>query len=639
MTRAASILAAAALAVVWAAPAAGSLGTSLGHDLDALWAAARARHDLARHDAVLLLESRLVSIAADGAVSTRVHRVVWIGTAIGLGAHADLRVPWHEQTSTLQVERLRTWRDGRWWPHPEEISDTAVVHTLPHALARAHDYTAMRETMLLHDGVELPCILETAYTITTRPPAGAGSSGLFVLPQRDPALLTTFTLMAPATTPLTYRALHGAPEPLADDDAVRTLSWVVHEQPARAWPLLPSPLHGEPTVVWSTWRDHAWQDTWRAAFNDAATVDDDLMQAARKHLDLAAGRHDEVAAAARWLDEAVRPVSYDPRHWALGPRPAARTWATAYGHALDRAVLLAAVLRERGHAVTPLLLVEAPDSLVDRLPPALAAAVAEAEGELCLLVGTDRGEWRHVDLKTGAVHGPWHRPTAARLAIAPGALLTRGDHAAGRLEVTFVLEPDPAGGWRGRGEVAGHGTGGLADLILARDGDLDGLARHLAGGVLDGAVFTSAVPRRVDGVAGVLTFDVALAAFEAGKPRRFVIGAPRGGLRDRLPGDVNLADQARATAVELGAARSQRVTVRLRVPDGEVVHVPPARRLENAAGTMTAVCERDGDWLGYTRSVSVDHARIPAADWPALRALLLEEHDANAATLVLVPAR
>jgi hypothetical protein len=55
-----------------------------------------------------------VTIEADGAVATRVHRVVWIGTAVGLRTHADLRVPWNSSTRRRsRSRRLRTFREGQ----------------------------------------------------------------------------------------------------------------------------------------------------------------------------------------------------------------------------------------------------------------------------------------------------------------------------------------------------------------------------------------------------------------------------------------------------------------------------------------------------------------------------------------------
>ena len=58
-----------------AATAAPGLGTSAGHDLDALWAAAQQSPGFKLQDAVLLLESRDVAINDAGQVTTTVHQI------------------------------------------------------------------------------------------------------------------------------------------------------------------------------------------------------------------------------------------------------------------------------------------------------------------------------------------------------------------------------------------------------------------------------------------------------------------------------------------------------------------------------------------------------------------------------------
>ena len=116
-----------------------SMGISSGHDLDKLWAKAKDQFDLKSQDAVLLLESRNVEVLENGDLATRIHRVVWIGTGTGIRGYADLRVPYNLSVSKIKVIKLRTWRDDRWWPDQSEISPTAVVETVPHALALADD--------------------------------------------------------------------------------------------------------------------------------------------------------------------------------------------------------------------------------------------------------------------------------------------------------------------------------------------------------------------------------------------------------------------------------------------------------------------------------------------------------------------
>src|SRR5210317_2146520 len=62
----------------------------------------------------------------------------------------------------------------------------------------------------------------------------------------------------------------------------------------------------------------------------------------------ALARAEDVCA---FLRETTRGINYRDTYWRFAPRPASRTWETAYGHRLDRAALAAALLREAGCAV------------------------------------------------------------------------------------------------------------------------------------------------------------------------------------------------------------------------------------------------------------------------------------------------
>ncbi|MEJ2722079.1 MAG: DUF3857 domain-containing protein, partial [bacterium] len=237
------------------ARAAALMGVSDGYDLDTLWTQAQATYDLSKEDAVVLLESRRVSIEANGDLHTRVHRAVWVGASAPVRGYADLRIPYNSATSTLTVNALRTWRDDRWWPETG-VSRTAVVETLPFALALADDYTTMRETMLLHDGVEVPCIMETDYEIVERGGGAYGADGLWVFPQNDPAVCVELTLDVTDGETVASRSGNGAPEPVVTDGAGgrNTYRWTIENVPRLGTPHLHDPAAVETTVLWTTWR-------------------------------------------------------------------------------------------------------------------------------------------------------------------------------------------------------------------------------------------------------------------------------------------------------------------------------------------------------------------------------------------------
>lgn len=608
------------------------MGRSGDLDLDELWTAAQQGVDLTKQDAVLLLEEQRVNLVGDGSVAVTTHRVVWIGTGTGLRAYADLRVPWNEATAKLEVTKLRTWRGGRWWPDVQNISETAVVHTLPYAVDHAADYTTMRETMLLHDGVELPCIMETEYTITERGLPGADD--VFVLAQRDRAQLVRLAVETPAARPFSHRELNGAPAPVSGEaNGRRTLTWTLQAAPALRTPVTPEPAATEPAVAWSTWAsDGALGQAWIGPFREAAVAPRAVRDSLRAGLAAATDDQSRLQVGAKWLADRMRVVHQDDRFWTFRPRPAERTWETGYGHVLDIAALWTALLQDQGWRVTPVL-ADTPGAPAAPDLPHLAG-----RGKLLLHVG---GATAWVcDPSDFSVHTP---------AILDGRpLLWLGNEPKAEIRQAtandLVIELNLAAGdttWSGGGSARGRGRLSFTEPATTSTKGLADHAGALGGSLLAGAKVTAATSPAMGSDLSAVRFDLGapLGKADADGRRKVVIGRPKGGLLDRLPGDCRLDDDARVTPVAGIDGFEQVVTVRLQFPRDAVVVRPADRAVANAAGTfLLATAEQDGV-VTVRRELKLAPGAGAAANWPALRALLLEEADAANATLAWRPRK
>lgn len=623
-----------------AAAAAPLMGTSGGHDLDALWATAQTTYDLAKEDAVLLLESRGVTIGNTGEVATTVHRAVWIGTAAGLRAHADLRVPWNSATGTLAVAKLRTWRDGRWWPDAEKLSDTAIVHTLPYAVDHADDYTAMRETMLLHDGVELPCIMETEYTVTERGLPGADD--VFVMAQREPAVLVQLAVSAPDSRPLQHKEWNGAPAPTGTGGNLgrRTLTWTLQPAAALRLPLTAAPSAYEPAVAWSTWTDErALGEAWTRNFDEAAVAPAAVQDSLRAALREACGDQARLEAGGSWLAASVRLVRQDDRWWTFAPRSAGRTWDTAYGHALDRAVLWTALLRGEGWLVTPVL-VEAPGAAPVYDLPHLAGRTRLLLDVAPSVQGAAGPGNRLCDPADFSVHGPEMLLGRQAVWLTGEAKATTGAVVPCSLVVELSLTAGDST-WTGSGYAAGAGRLAFGEQASRSADALRTHTGRLAGSLLDGAGTPAASLTALTTARSAARFEVTvpLGKADEGGRRKLVIGRPGDGLLDRLPADCALADAERATPVRLDSSWHQSLTVRLRLPEGATATRPADRTVENAAGSFKLTATLDDGWLTCLRVLTLNEGAGAVENWPALRALLLEEADAANGTLTWRPAK
>jgi len=170
------------------------------HDIEDMLAKAGQRFDLENEDAVFLLDSKDVRWLPDGRLSTMIHQIIWINTDYGVDHFGDHRIPYDSEHCDFKVTTIRTWMDGKWWV----TGETGIVETLPYAVNKAYDYSNVREMMLLHNGIELPCILEVKYTIEDKEPFRGGAEGLWTFMRDEPCVLSSFCVGVPESQELNY---------------------------------------------------------------------------------------------------------------------------------------------------------------------------------------------------------------------------------------------------------------------------------------------------------------------------------------------------------------------------------------------------------------------------------------------------
>jgi len=496
-----------------------------------------------------------------------------------------------------------------------------VVPTLPYAVNRADDYTTMRETMLLHDGVELPCIMETAYTITEKGLPGA--DGVFVMPRRDFSALTEIQVTVPAEAALHYEMLNGVTEPVVtESDGTVTTTWHMENVLPLLTPVTDAPAVYEPAVVWSTWSEWtALRDHWRTAFDAAAVLDEALTDSLQTWIEHAPSHWSRLQTVTDQVNLYVRGVHYPDRFWTFTPRSAVRTWDTAYGHPLDRAVLTAALLRAAGYEVTPIF-IGAGHSLVG---PEIARL--NGMGKLHLSIKGD----------PAGLYDP-DRGSLSGQAPLIGLPIWRTDQYfepflgnsqwENRLEVTMTLEPGDDGHWQGSGQFRASG-------IFCPQGDMagmdDGAHDYLAGvvgGVIPGASLERTNPEIFHQHQVIFGFgvDVEIPEPEASGRTRLIVGAPGHGLAGRA-GGVHLYEDERNSPVILAGPMEQLVRVRLKVDESEAAHLPEPVSLVNEAGEFTVTSTKKDGWVTVERELKLSSNIYPAEMWPQLRALLLEDAD------------
>ena len=613
---------------------AASMGRSGGYDLDQLLERARQQYDLSTQDAIVLLEHRHIEMPAGGVIRTTVHRVVWVGSTRGVHDYADLRIPWNSATSSMTVKTLRTWRDDTWWPDATEVSSTAVVETLPFAVALADDYTAMRETMLLHDGVEVPCIMETAWTIEERTDGRGGFDGTFLFPQEDPALMSVLSITLPEGESLASESVNGAPDAAITKGTGGTITytWSMDAVEPLGEPHISSPASYAPAVAWSTWSD--WQTLGAAfvsAFDGAVQVQGTLADSLAARLEGSPGAMARARRVAALVNEWTRRIRYDTRFWTFSPRPAVRTYETAYGHDLDRAVLAAALFRLAGLGAEPLFYSEEYRGTGSEIP-----GISRFD-RMMILVQAD--QHARFDPSSGALT-EYSLPPYATSVWRPAQnwkAPQRVEPADGGYELHITLEPAGDSGWRGTGYLNTSGALCSYTEMVGLENEMQTRVETIAQSVLPGCTVDGCNPETLTPERAVIGFNFKI---EKTEPDRFerthlALGDPAGGINSNLPDDIHLYQENRTSPVVLPCTFNQTVTVRLKAGDRSIVSLPRAEEITNRTGRFTERVSREDGWITVERSLQLNRGVWDPASWPQMRELLLGNQRADGRTIVL----
>lgn len=607
-------------------------------DIGELYVKAKNSFDLSTEDAVLLFKGEKVFWLPDGRLERQFHRIVWISTDFGIEEYADLRVPFDSERQELEVVAMRVWRLGD--GEIIESGPASRVETLPFQVATAYDYANMREMMLLHDGVELPCVIETAYTIIDREPWRGGIDGLWTFAHNDPTLLSFFVLGTPKGRLAKVFASAGVPAAEKGADEKRGLD-------LRTWKMenlreIPEPQtldHASyvPHVTWSTW------DSWQAygerieAVIESAMVLDDVLRDSLANL--LADKPPLLIRAKRieeFIERSVMYVDYPEDYWRTTPRPAHRTYATAYGHRLDRAVLAAALFKQAGFEVRPVFRGKGygnVDEGIATVARMFGTAVWVSCEEMEAFYDPASGE-----LTNGL--GPIYNRTVWLAGTGDEPVLRwDGGRETSRYEVRVELSWDAETEcFKGEGYLSGKGGLCPYSRMAGLGGEAQDFFASLAGAFVPGAKIDAYNTTRFDPFEVNAGFELE-GEIEKDKFDRvaLAVGDPPRGVFEMLPGDVRLYTEKRDSPVYLEGVQEQVVEVVLDTRGLEVISLPREAALNNDAGSFRLKVTRDGDRIRISRELKLAKQEYSAVEWPQLRALLLAERSVNSRTILLGP--
>lgn len=605
------------------------------HNISELFTIAQRTFDLSKEDAVLLLDSKEIQWLPDKRLEVFIHRIIWINTDWAIDHYGDHRIPYDEAYCSFNVETVRTWRDGRWW----ETGPTGIVETFPFALRRAYDYANMHEMMMLHNGIELPCILEVAYSIEDKEPFRKGVDGIWLSAREEPAVQSLFSLGVPKGQQLnafTSADIPEAEKTIDEESGLDIYLWKMGPLRALARPHADDPAAYTPHIVWSTWKDWSeYGDQIRNTFKSAMTLDDSLKNRLDSLIDEARIDAEKGDLIADFVSQRTSLIEYPEHYWRTWPRSALRTYETAYGHGLDRAILAAALFKEAGLQTEPAFLGTGYDSIDEGVP-----TLSRMDG-VGVWVSGENIEAYYDPRKSTITEDLAH--ISGRTVWLPGVDNKPGvrlDHKEGRSRIDVLLDLS-----YDADKDTFKGTGFLnADNCLSPYGRMKGLSgeaksflESVVSGILEGASITDHNASLFDPSAVITGFEFTLKKPEEDDLGRlsFEIGEPDGGLFAHLPDDVHLYQQRRNSSIGLQGLMSQKVTLKLDLKDMDIVYLPNEQTVENLAGSFTITVVQKDDHLTIMRELNLAKTDYRPDEWLALRELLLADRHERNRTLLM----
>ncbi len=600
-------------------------------DIARLMDIAQSRFDLSNEDAVILYDGRMVVWSQNGLLSNHFHRIIWINTSHGIEEYGDHRIPYDHAGCHMRIRSIGTFRDSVWW----QTGSTGRVETLPFEIEHAYDYTNMREMMLLHDGIELPCILDVSYEIEDTMPFRRGTEGMWLFNRENPVVRSTLLFSVPKGSAHKFVASEGVPSPRVlgeDEKDYIGYEWSMGPLEAIPRPETVDPAAYLPHVSWSTWS--SWSEFGAdilSVFEPAMEIDDVLRHCLDSIMGIARTERETADLIAEFVDNTTRFIDYPEHNWFWSPRAASRTYATAYGHRLDRAVLAAALFKEAGFDVCPMFTGSGYGEIDEGVPTVArmdgAGVRISIDGILC-----------YYDPESSSVTGI--SPGLLRRSVwvvrpddDSGPEIVGGNLQTSRFDIRIDLRfyPD-SGTFSGSGCLTADGCFNPLAEAQGLSDEMKSYVETAVSSVIDGATITACSPSRFDELAVVLGFDVELRDLEPDDFDRIplLIGEPSEGIARILPDDVRVYHQRRLSPVRLPTPVSQSVEIRVSTEGLRTAYLPPGMNLNNVAGEFTTSTTLKDDQVIIGRTLSLKRATYEAAEWSDLRSLLLAgRHDRN----------
>jgi hypothetical protein len=569
------------------------------------------------NDAVVLFDSLVVTLDDGNHITRRRHRAVMLFTDNAINRYGDPRILFNAAAQELSIIAARVYmRDGT-------IADTqknGFNQTTPFALDHAPDYADWQETVVTHVRIEKGCVAELHYVIRDLTPS-PWLSGVEIFSTEDPVQSRVLMVAPGRGRDLTTSSQNSAP---AGAPSGGVWSWAVRDIAGRT-PFDGGVWEGDyfPTVCYGT--AARWQDVLAVIGADLAAKSSALPAVEARVRDAMKDLttdEDKVLAIHRLAIGAASDIHAPFTLFSAPARAAARIYDTGYASPLDRAVLLAAMLRTAGYEPA-FVLVSSGRAVIGEVPaPELFSRVAVAvtvkdAGELLL---DPTAAFEH-DLsfvlagKTLAYFSPEPRLSA---------LATRNVNDS-RSELAVVLKPGKDGGLEGKGTAVLKGAFSPYYVVRKDGNGFEDFLKTRVSGLFVGAELVTWNPRSLERDRAEIEFAFTVPLPDAKKGERLYLAAPKT-LEAALSGieRVHLERSDCADAVRFEPCVLE-MSCTIDLPEGwKLIATRFDANEKNEIGTalVNFQPQSDGTYL-FRKQLVLNRDVVPPASYGEFRSLLL----------------
>lgn len=581
-------------------------------------------------DVLVLSESHAVTLLADGRAVTHVRVVEKLLTYQAMDMAGDPKIPFDKENQDLAILTCRTYS-------PEGLVVDAKANSFnemtPYELERAPAYTAWREMVVTKVGLDVNAVNELEYTLTDKRPHRRFLEGVVPLAGAYPAVRREVSITLPQGTALRYAVANGTAEPaVTEGSGTRTYTWTLKDVPAvRLAYTSMAERAFLPTLLYTTCPDWAHQTSAlgplveKAVSSTSTALDkktDALIHDASTDMD-------KVVALNAYVAEGINTVHWPAGDFDFAPRDASAVFDSGYGHALDKGVLLAAMLKRAGLTATVGL--AAPEETGD------AAKVACLTRMEQCLVRVELGKSHLVMDPTAKLSERSHRDFQGLVILPLRAEFTE-PHTATELGYPDTMAADFD--VKLAGDLSFEGTGTLTLQgryspfyeVMGSETALKGYLASLTSSVLPGAEVTAQSVSRMEPYYAVFTVTFKAPAPAKSTVKAFSIGVPEHSL---LKGYRGSHLDSRDLPLVLAGPGSEKVTVRFSFAEGlKASFVPKDAEVKGSAGRFARTWKPGEGTLVATTEVQVPERIVPARDYPAFRDLYGRANVLSGRTLI-----